>query len=222
VLLEFRLFEELVDAGVYGFQISLDGLEAEHDKTRIQGNGAGTYDTIMRNILAVRNSTKSFEVLLRLHLHAQNIASIERLIEFLGEQILSDSRFKISVHRVFDYGWMRKRDFTLNDKDAEAGIQSKLANTFPSNQILTASKVAPYCYASLPNHFVIRANGKIQKCTVALYDEQNDVGQLLPDGTIKWFDQKRLLAWSEGVFSGDEDHMRCPLKAIKTRRTAGL
>jgi uncharacterized protein len=67
----------------------------------------------------------------------------------------------------------------------------------------------------MPNHFVIRANGKVQKCTVALYDERNDVGELLHDGTFKWLEASRMNKWSAGLLMGDAEYMACPWKKIQ-------
>ena len=41
------------------------------------------------------------------------------------------------------------------------------------------------CYASRPNSLIIRSNGDVGKCTVALYDERNKIATLQPDGTMK-------------------------------------
>ena len=75
------------------------------------------------------------------------------------------------------------------------------------------------CYASLPNHFVIRANGKLQKCTVALYDERNDVGELNRDGSIQWYERGKLLKWSAGLFDGDSKKLQCPWAVIRNERS---
>jgi len=43
------------------------------------------------------------------------------------------------------------------------------------------------CYASKANSLVIRADGRIAKCTVALNDERNHIGDLKPDGSLDNF-----------------------------------
>ena len=39
--------------------VSIDGIKETHDKQRVLANGEGTYDTIMSNLLDIKNKTKS-------------------------------------------------------------------------------------------------------------------------------------------------------------------
>ena len=70
------------------------------------------------------------------------------------------------------------------------------------------------CYASKPNSFVIRADGKINKCTVALSDNVNSIGLLLSDGTIS-IEPELAKQWSLGFFNNDSDYLACPYSKIK-------
>jgi uncharacterized protein len=58
------------------------------------------------------------------------------------------------------------------------------------------------CYASRPNSLVIRADGRDGKCTVALADARNTIGQLLPDGSLQ-IDNMRHGAWLRGWATND-------------------
>ena len=66
------------------------------------------------------------------------------------------------------------------------------------------------CYASRPNSLVVRSNGDVAKCTVALYDDRNKVATLQPDGTIKLI-PGRLAPWLRGMETLDFDTLGCPL-----------
>lgn len=70
------------------------------------------------------------------------------------------------------------------------------------------------CYAAKANAFVLRADGRIGKCTVALNDPRNDVGKLNLDGTIVWNDG-RLDPWLRGLHSGDSETLACPLAEMQ-------
>ena len=65
------------------------------------------------------------------------------------------------------------------------------------------------CYASRPNSLIIRANGTLGKCTVALSDERNTVGRLLPSGDLQ-IDQSKLRWWIRGLETGRPDELECP------------
>lgn len=72
----------------------------------------------------------------------------------------------------------------------------------------------PYiCYASKPNSLLVRADGRIGKCTVALNDPRNDIGQLNPDGSLA-IDNPRLRPWVRGFENLDEDALGCPLAGM--------
>jgi uncharacterized protein len=49
------------------------------------------------------------------------------------------------------------------------------------------------CYAAKMNSYVIRADGSLSKCTVALYDPRNIIGRLNEDGTMEISTEK--VAW---------------------------
>ncbi|MDB5431628.1 MAG: radical protein [Caulobacter sp.] len=69
------------------------------------------------------------------------------------------------------------------------------------------------CYAAKPNSILIRANGRIGKCTVALYDERNDIGCLNADGTFT-IDQDKVKPWMRGLSDLDPASLGCPLSGM--------
>ena len=65
------------------------------------------------------------------------------------------------------------------------------------------------CYAARSNSLVIRADGRVGKCTVALSDTRNTIGQLLSDGSLQ-IDNALLGPWVHGWASGDLAALACP------------
>jgi hypothetical protein len=78
------------------------------------------------------------------------------------------------------------------------------------------------CYASRGNSFVIRADGRVNKCTISLDDPANQVGRLEPDGRLI-LDHDRIMPWMRGLFSGDTKELQCPMIGLADRlfRTSG-
>ena len=70
------------------------------------------------------------------------------------------------------------------------------------------------CYASRANSFVIRADGRIGKCTVALDNDVNDVGYLRSDGTME-ITNARFRKWLENLLLGDEQGAHCPFATMQ-------
>ncbi len=69
----------------------------------------------------------------------------------------------------------------------------------------------PYiCYAAKPNSLLIRANGRIGKCTVAFADDRNDIGHIAEDGSVD-IDNKKVLPWIRGLSTFEPAMLSCPL-----------
>lgn len=83
-----------------------------------------------------------------------------------------------------------------------------------SQRLADLSAGGPYiCYASKPNSLLIRADGRIGKCTVALNDPRNDVGRINADGTLT-IDNPKLRPWIRGFEHLDEQVLGCPLAGL--------
>lgn len=92
-------------------------------------------------------------------------------------------------------------------------LQTKLLGEDQTSSSLSISPPVNICYASLPNSLVIRSNGDVGKCTVALYDERNKIGTLQPDGTLKLI-QGRFAPWVRGIETLDPETLACPLVGL--------
>lgn len=78
------------------------------------------------------------------------------------------------------------------------------------------STFSPYiCYATKPNNILLRANGRIGRCTVALNDERNDVGYMDDDGLLV-LNQAKLTPWFRGLGTLDETTIGCPMRGMST------
>jgi uncharacterized protein len=71
------------------------------------------------------------------------------------------------------------------------------------------------CYAAHANSFLVRADGRLNKCTVALDLPANQVGRIHEDGTLE-LDRDRMLGWSLGLKTGDAGTLACPLRGVYT------
>ncbi|MGO2478489.1 MAG: hypothetical protein ACTH7Q_09025 [Pseudoalteromonas sp.] len=76
------------------------------------------------------------------------------------------------------------------------------------------------CYAGKPNSLGIRANGNINKCTVALDDDRNNIGKINPDGTLT-LNNEKFSTWIKGFTTLDSWQMGCPLSYMNNNSTVG-
>lgn len=243
-LLDTFTLEGLVSRRQRNFQISLDGDEEAHNRSRRYANGSGTFRQIWANLCAAHATDLDFETTLRLHIMPGNEQGLYALTEKIVDEFSGDPRYSIYVRHISDLGGTNlnaKEMQTISMTDAhrislrieerlvKAGfsVSNGVGNIFESaikvNDIKLKSEIVAdnspsteddhefgyICYAAKPNHLMIRANGRLGKCTVALNSISNDVGYLLEDGHVQ-IDNERMNFWLRGHLSRDPEELGCP------------
>jgi len=89
-------------------------------------------------------------------------------------------------------------------RDLARGLGLKLAETTGDD---------PVCYAARANSFLVRANGRLNKCTVALEHPSNQVGCIREDGTVE-VTAPTVARWTRGLWSGSPEELRCPMHGL--------
>jgi uncharacterized protein len=206
-----EVFAKLISLGVTSYQISLDGTEENHNKTRVRMDGAGTFEKIWNNLLSARNSNHDFSIILRLHITPDNLDNMHKLI-LIKANFSHDKRFTIFFKAIENLGGPNSGSFKVlrgQDKaEILRNLYKQLGDTLKTKKI---NDKGPYvCYAATTNSFVIRADGKLGKCTVALSDDRNNLGRLLDDGTIEIASDK-LALWTRGIKSQNLEDLSCPM-----------
>ena len=90
-----NVFERLLDRGVAQYQVSLDGPREWHDRKRVLAGGRGTFDRVWTNLLGMRDVSRDFRVIVRLHVDRDNHGALPRFIAEYGQQFGKDPRFKL-------------------------------------------------------------------------------------------------------------------------------
>ena len=216
-LLNSQTASNLSNVGVRNYQISLDGPKEIHDRSRLRADGASTFDKIWSNLLAIRDSSLPIRVVLRIHVTVDNCDSLDPLIEDIKRDFLGDSRFSAFFKTIERLGSPNDDNIKQFSHVEQSQIMKLLKNKLfgedhssPQNGELPDGYV---CYASRPNSLIVRANGDIGKCTVALYDERNKIATLQPDGTMEVI-PGRLAPWVRGLETLDPITLACPLTGL--------
>jgi uncharacterized protein len=214
-LLDTSTLERLDGFGIRSFQISLDGPESLHDRTRLRSSGRGSFRQIWKNLLAIRDGTPPVEVLLRVHLTPDNLPFMPEFLVQIRETFLGDRRFRVLLKPVERLGGPNDDTMEFIPKEARVRILADL-EAILLEQATDAHRLYPapqICYASRPNSLMIRANGLVGKCTVALSDPANSIGRLLSDGSLQ-INNARLRPWLRGWESGDWTSLECPYSKL--------
>ena len=203
--LDKKTFEELIQSNVRAFQITLDGEKQTHDKFRPTVNNKSTFDEIYTNMINMAKTNHSFTCKIRFNIADSNFNSIKSFIENYSSPFANDKRFSFHFHPIFGMSDIRlTKNEQLKELKELAEVKAFRYNT-PSDY--------PLCYASQANSFVIRADGRVQKCTVALENEINNIGKISKDGHLN-INEEKFKKW---VFA---DNKGCPLQSLSREKLA--
>jgi len=212
-LLTPTVFSALARVGVLDYQISLDGPREVHNRTRVQTGGGESFDAIWENLVAIRATDIPAHITLRIHFSADTLSQLEPLIEEIKREFLPDSRFAVYFKPIGRWGGANDSNIqVLTSEESDAAIQ-RLQEKIYGDDFVPSQEEPHVCYASRPNSLVIRADGRIGKCTVALNDSRNVIGKLRPDGTLA-LDQERIRPWLRGLATMNADILACPLVGL--------
>lgn len=221
-LLDIDRTRRLLALGISDYQVSLDGPRHHHDRTRITFRRNGTFDAIWRNLVAIRDSELDVRLMIRLHLTPKNLPDMPAFVAEVRDQFLRDPRFSILLMPVAALGGPNDDTFAVIPHDeTRAAIRALMAIAQPSDRNTSATPEGlacgpcenDVCYASKPNSLVIRANGQLAKCTVGFDSPVNNIGKLLPDGTLE-VRQDRLRQWFGGWQTQNWEILSCPKDAF--------
>ena len=197
-------FEQLIRSGVQGYQVTLDGEEEVHNKFRPTVNGKPTFKKILHNLLMMADNKAGFRCTVRFNVCDDNFDSVQRFVEKYHSFFENDARFYFSFHPIFGMESLRL------SREEEVEKLRNLAKSFQVNPVRMQLE-NDICYAATGNSFVIRADGRVQKCTVHLEKDINNLGWIREDGTLD-LDAGRLKQW---LFA---ENKSCPLKSFSLNK----
>jgi uncharacterized protein len=202
-LLTPQYAERVIAAGLNQFQITLDGLEHEHDARRRGANGEKTFETIWENLQYLHSTDLDFLMIVRHNFDPGNYQSIDNFLDLLGREFGEDPRFTTEMAPIGKWGG--PNDSNLEVCEGRSAVESVLHAKrraaevgFHDSQIIRMMQPeGSACYAANPRSFVIGPDGNVYKCTVELdYHDRNIVGQVHPSGemTLDWH---KMALWCE-------------------------
>lgn len=206
------VFERLLELGVTRYQISFDGPREHHDLKRVLADGRGTFDRVWKNVRAMRAVSGDFQVLLRIHVDKDNVDAVPRFLDECREAFGGDPRFQVFLRNLARLGGPGDAQLNVLD-DREEGDQIRALENYARDHDLDPHDVtrrSAICYASKANSFLVRANGRLNKCTQALEHPANQVGLIHEDGTLEITSQ-RMLMWMRGLRSAHPIELLCPM-----------
>jgi uncharacterized protein len=201
-LLTPTVVDSLLKRRVSRYQVTLDGPKSIHNSRRKLAGGGKTFGKILDNLTSMHRRPGEFHVRIRTNFDNETVVYMEQFLEDLGTLFKDDPRFTLGFHPVGRWGGPNDSDLDTCDPIAAQTvslglIENALELGFPD--AMTKDPLRPHgtvCYASKETSIVVRSDGTLCKCTVALDDPRNDVGKLTEDGDLV-VDQASLDLWTK-------------------------
>lgn len=224
-------FIKLFNYGVKAYQITIDGIEENHNKLRPLSNGKPTFKTIINNLSEISN-IKDIEFSIIIRVNFNENSNIDEFIQYIKTiSFSSDKRFSF-IFRAIQTNWndvennvsCKSQPTTLQSQYEEKAIENGLAK---GDYMLYKDIGSTSCYASRENSLIIYPDMSIRKCSIALDDEVNIVGHidnnslLIKNGNWNlWTTNKHSIHNKQECqscsFSPQCLSSACPLKFIKS------
>jgi uncharacterized protein len=218
-LLTPEVAEQLLDWGVGSFQITLDGPREEHDRRRRlhrpSRDDDGTFDCIVENVQALLRQRRIFELQLRTNYDRESLPVMEAWIDELVDLVGDDPRVRVDFCPIWADPDQVEVSLVVGDVKQKTYVDLLAA----AHQRGLRSNAPGYlrlgglvCYAARANSLVVRSDGRLNKCTVALDADYNTVGHLRPDGSLE-LDPDRLAKWTQSGLEEDATCQSCAMSA---------
>ncbi len=171
---------KIIDINIKHFQITLDGNKAKHDNSRTTIGGGKTYDKIVNNINMLCKEIDDLSITLRINYKNETLDDINEIINSFDEDIRH--KINVSFHRIWQ---TYDEDIILNDKYSVERDKFKASGFVVNNSSFQLYKGCK-CYADRWNEILLNYDGLAYKCTARNFTKENSLGELQPDGKIKW------------------------------------
>ena len=215
-LLNQDRFAALLQWGVTHYQITLDGPQECHDAKRPLTGGGSTFSQILENLLAMRDVKGTFSVFLRVNFDRDNLPQMPDYVQFLKDRFGSDLRFRMRFYPVGLWGGANDDKLQVCGRTAVEERQNLELMAIEQNvqtethlDHMHPGKGLNVCYAARPYSFIVGADGKLMKCTIALdKKDYNIVGELSRDGR-PILNIDKLGKWIAPYFEDDAACKKC-------------
>ncbi len=178
VVLPVEHIKKIVQYGLKGIKVTLDGDEAAHNRTRIFKNNKGTFKTIIRNLKKIKGLVP---ITIGCNYDEVNKTSIPALLNLLKDAGFEDSveaiNFKPIFQNIENTGKAQFDVCTYSDMDVTDIVRFKRETKSKGFMTREGISLGP-CEAARENSYAIDPGGKIYKCCGFVGREQFKIGDL--------------------------------------------
>jgi uncharacterized protein len=169
-LMSGEVSNRLAELGVQVAQITLDGDQTQHDRTRFEKRGAGSFTSILENI---RQASSLIAIKIRVHVAPYNLISVFHLLDTLAAKGLAPHIAEIYFAPLFNYrpamtgpAYQTDGKRFMNSKEF-SNVQAELL----SKALHLGFRIPDWldvsygiCTAVRDNTLVVDSSGSLMKC----------------------------------------------------------
>ncbi len=222
-LLDANVFDMLYKLNVYTYMVTIDGFKEQHDNLRYTRDGKGTYDTIIKNLLEIKNNKKYkfARITIRVNVTNNLMSVFDEFIDYLDSMFAEDPRFSFIFVPAENFSKTKSvgNDIFVDGNEVSLRLlkneiyTKKMYPGILNNYIINPGQG---CIASMKNSYVIASNLEVYKCSTHYDMEVNKIGCIDVNGNIlineffhyKWYLASRQL---QDAFSGCKDCFYLPV-----------
>lgn len=198
----------LLGAGVKEFQITVDGPPRTHNRMRPLRGGLPSFDKIVQNIIDTVHLDPAVQMSLRVNINQDNIEDVGALFDHFPQDVRPRLRLVlepifgdtcVSATENLDRRYLSEKMGEIYREAKQLGFEVSASGT----RLLAGRRT--YCYAERERQYVFGPTGAVFKCTSGSFSEEDRMGDLANDGTIREEQQR----WSRWMSLGDGFPNRC-------------
>jgi uncharacterized protein len=219
-LLTKERLKTYAELGINMFQVTLDGNEATHDKTRCLVNGGRTFATIWKNLTDIKSTDCRFDMAIRVNFLKGMEKEIGDLTGKFAETFGKDDRFSIYFRPVYNFETKRDDICAVQDDiySLEAGVDLQMkynlqaaeaTGTLRTRFLLSNPVPHPipgWCDTEKKNFWVIGADGLLFKCDSYIGAKEQAVARLTGNGDVEPLEG--AYNWNKNIYE-DEKNKKC-------------
>jgi uncharacterized protein len=177
----------------YSVQITLAGSKKVHDTIRIDKQGNGTYEKIMKSMNLLK--THDIPIFISVNVDYGNYNSIGALLKDLEERGFGGSNVAFFPIKDVSYAEI-ERDIKEIDGASLTQLSKMAKDMGFRSEPLMAYNYAERCSSRLDNHFVVNPLGDIYKCFSAVYYDEHKIGSIDENGSLTNINYEAYCAWT--------------------------
>lgn len=164
------------------FQITLDGHEESHNRTRGL-KYKNSYRLLLDNIFML--ARHSCNVVVRINYTTQNVEELGRILNDFNEK--ADNSTIPFMNIDFQRVWQERERYDDETEELADSIRIKFKNSgFSVCNSRLMNYVKHPCYGDFENYLLVNYNGDIFGCTARDFTSKNSIGKLFKDGSVTY------------------------------------